>query len=348
MAAGVTLPPMPDVGRSVLVAPDKFKGTLSAAKVAAAIARGLSLVDMTADICGIADGGEGTIDVLTANVEHDLLTVDATDVLGRPVTGRVALLDGGRRALVEIADAIGLARVEPAERDAVAASSYGAGALIAAAADTGAREVLIGIGGTAATDGGAGAIEALRAARVFGRSGASDGTPKLIALCDARAGWEQAATVFAPQKGAGPAEVALLLRRLDALADALPRDPRGILFTGCGGGLAGGLWAAGGAELRSGAAVVLDRLDFNSRMTAARAVITGEGSLDHQTLLGKAVGEVATRARQSGVPCHAIAGRVTMTPFETRILDFETTVQAGTARAIADAARRLAPVLATR
>ncbi|MBK5230939.1 MAG: glycerate kinase, partial [Thermoleophilia bacterium] len=210
----------------------------------------------------------------------------------------------------------------------------------------GVRQVLVGIGGTATTDGGAGAIEALRAARLVGKQGPLVKLPRLIVLCDARASWEQATTVFSPQKGADADAVTKLSRRLDALAGELPRDPRATLFTGCGGGLAGGLWAAAGAELKSGAGVVLDRLNFNARMTAARAVITGEGSLDHQTLLGKAVGEVATRARQAGVPCHAIVGRRGMTEFEARILDFETVTEAGTARAIAAAAERLSDVLA--
>lgn len=333
--------------RPVLVAPDKFKGTLSAAQVAAAITRGLGRRGINADVCRIADGGEGTIDVLVDGAEHDSIDVDVHDALGRPVVGRVAVLDGGRTALVEVADAIGLTLVPERERRATAASSRGAGELIAAAAQTGAKAVLVGIGGTATTDGGAGAIEALREARLLNKRGPSAKLPKLIVLCDARASWEQAVTVFAGQKGATADEMPVLLARLDALAQSLPRDPRPVLFTGCGGGLAGGLWAAAGAELKSGAGVVLDRLDFTSRMTAARAVVTGEGRLDHQTLLGKAVGEVATRARQAGVPCHAIVGRRGMTEFEARILDFETVSKAGSARAIANAAERLVDVLAT-
>ena len=120
------------------------------------------------------------------------------------------------------------------------------------------------------------------------------------------------------------------------------------MLTGAGGGLAGGLWSAGGATLKSGAAWVLDQVDFPARMTASRAVITGEGSLDHQTLLGKAVGEVATRARQSGVPCHAIVGRMEMTEFDARILDFESGTEATTLDAIADAAAALVGQLAPR
>lgn len=332
--------------RPVLVAPDKFKGTMTAGEVAAAIARGLARAEIAGDICRVADGGEGTLAVLTENVAHEVATVGVSDALRRPVEARVALIDGGRIAVVETADAIGLQLIAPEERDAVAASSFGAGELIAAAAATGAREVLAGVGGTAMTDGGTGAVEALRKAKLVGAHGPSKRMPKLTVLCDARAGWQQAVTVFSEQKGAGPRERELLAERFDSLASELPKDPRDVLYTGAGGGLAGGLWAYADAELKSGAAVVLDRLGFNDRMDAARAVITGEGRLDHQTLLGKAVGEIATRARQSGVPCHAIVGSRTMSEFDARILDLESVTVAGDADAIADAAAALAPALA--
>lgn len=333
--------------RPVLVAPDKFKGTLSAAQVAAAVASGLAQAGIASDLCRVADGGEGTLDVLTEGVEHELLSVPSHDALGRPVDGRVAVLADGRTAIVETADAIGLSLIDEGERDALAASSFGAGELIAAAATTGVREVLVGVGGTAMTDGGAGAVEALREARLIGKRGPSKRLPKLTVLCDARAGWQQAVSVFSEQKGAGPRERELLAKRFAKLADDLPRDPGDVLYTGSGGGLAGGLWACAGAELKGGAAIVLDRLNFSARMVASRAVITGEGRLDHQTLLGKAVGEIATRARQSGVPCHAIVGSRTMSEFDARILDFETVTVAGDAEAIADAAERLVAVLAT-
>lgn len=332
--------------RPVLVAPDKFKGTFTAADVADAVVNGLAQIDVTADICRIADGGEGTIDVLSDSVPGELLEAEATDALGAPVRGRLFVFNDGKSALVEVADAIGLALIPEARRDAVAASSAGAGELIVAAAALGVRDVFVGIGGTASTDGGRGAIESMRAARLLGRHGALKKCPRLTVLCDARAAWEQAPLVFAPQKGATESEVEILAKRLDEFARELPVDPRGKLLTGAGGGLSGGLWAAGGATLKSGAAWVLDQLDFTSRMTAARAVVTGEGSLDHQTLLGKAVGEVATRARQSGVPCHAIVGRMGMTEFEARILDFESWTEATTLTAIAEAAAALEAQLA--
>lgn len=332
--------------RPVLVAPDKFKGTLSATRVSGAVARGLTRAGIESDICPLADGGEGTLAVVAAATGAKLGVIAAHDALGRAVSARVAVFDAGRSALVEVAEAIGLSLVAERERDVLAASSFGAGELIAEAAALGVRDVYVGVGGTATVDGGAGALEALRAAGLVGKRGPLAKTPRMTVLCDVRASWEQAAPVFGPQKGANAAAVQTLAGRLDALAGKLQRDPRGVMLTGCGGGLSGALWAVAGAELKSGAGFVLDRLGFNARMTAARAVITGEGSLDHQTLLGKAVGEVATRARQAGVPCHAIVGRRGITAFEVRILDFETVTEAGTAGAIAAAAERLAPVLA--
>jgi glycerate kinase len=321
--------------RPVLVAPDKFKGTFSAVEVALAVADGLARVGIESDVCRIADGGEGTLEIVVDALGGEVVSCPASDALGRPISARFAVLNE-KTALVQSADAIGLQLIPEDSRDAVAASSRGVGELIAAAAESGVREVLVAVGGTASTDGGFGALEVLRGVDL----------PKLTVLCDVRAAWEQAPLVFAPQKGASESEVDALSARLDDLADELPLDPRGKLMTGAGGGLAGGLWAERGAQLKGGAAFVLDQVDFPARMRASRAVITGEGSLDRQTLLGKAVGEVATRARQAGVPCHAIVGRMEMTEFDARILDFESVTEAGSAEAVADAAERLVAVLA--
>ncbi len=338
---------MKPANRPVLVAPDKFKGTLSADEVARSVSDGLARIGVPADVCRIADGGEGTIEAVLTARSAEIFETAVQDALGRPTDARVAIFKDGT-ALVQSADAIGLGAIANNDRDALAASSRGVGELIAAAAESGADRVLVGIGGTASSDGGLGAIEALRERKLVGKRGPLKGCPKIVALCDARAAWEQAATIFAPQKGAGKAEVAEISRRLDRLATEFPHDPRGRLMTGAGGGLSGGLWAACGAELKSGAAWVLDAVGFTPRMLAARAVVTGEGSLDRQTLLGKSVGEVATRARQAGVPCHAIVGTMAMTEFDARVLDFESWCEAGEADAIADAAERLVAVLPER
>lgn len=324
--------------RPVVVAPDKFKGTFSQEEVADAIAQGLREIGVAADICPVADGGEGTIEAVASAGGVEIIPCSAVDALGRPIEARIALLDGGRTALVQSSDAIGLELIAPSDRDAIAASSAGVGALIAAAAETCPREILVAVGGTASTDGGRGAIESVRDLKL----------PKLTVLCDVRAAWEQAASAFAPQKGASDAEVRELAKRLDDYAAELPQDPRGKLMTGAGGGLSGGLWAAAGATLRSGAGYVLERLSFDERMRRSRAVITGEGSLDRQTLLGKAAGEVATRARQAGVPCFAMAGELRMSEFDRRILDFESSAEAGTLKAITAASSALGSRLATK
>jgi glycerate kinase len=220
----------------------------------------------------------------------------------------------------------------------VAATSRGTGELVAAAIDAGAAVVVVAAGGSATTDGGLGAIEAIEEAG--GLRGAS-----LVVLCDVRTPFERAAEVFGPQKGADPAAVRQLTRRLDALARRLPRDPRGHPMTAAAGGLAGGLWAALGARLEPGAPFVLDALGFGERMRAAHAVVTGEGRLDAQTLHGKAPAEIATRARQAGVPCHAIVGKDALDRFSKRILDLQSVQEAGTLAELEAAGKRLAAVM---
>jgi glycerate kinase len=204
-----------------------------------------------------------------------------------------------------------------------------------AAVEEGAQEILVGAGGSATTDGGAGALEAIEDAGGLGRT-------RLTVLCDVRTPFELAAAVFAPQKGADPVAVKRLARRLDRFAKKLPRDPRDKPLTGAAGGLSGGLWAAHGAKLVSGASFVLDALDFDARMKSARAVVTGEGRLDIQSLEGKLVGEVATRARQSGVPCVAVVGENALDAFGARILDFDEVLEAGAKRKLTTTGRRLA------
>jgi glycerate kinase len=156
-----------------------------------------------------------------------------------------------------------------------------------------------------------------------------------------RTPFERAAEVFAPQKGAAPEAVKRLARRLRDRAKALPRDPTGVAMTGAAGGLAGGLWAACDAKLVSGAAFVLDALGFDARAHASRAVVTGEGRLDRQSLAGKAVGEVAVRCRQRGIPCHAVVGADELPPFERRLLDLAGIDEAGTLEEIEAAGRAL-------
>jgi glycerate kinase len=310
--------------RQVLVAPDSFKGTFSAPEVAGAIGRGLERGGlMPPDLCPVADGGEGTLDALLPQLGGELVAAEVQDPLGRPVKAGFGLVEDGGTAIVEMASASGLGLVAEDERDAWAASTYGTGELIAAAIEAGAQVVLVAVGGSATTDGGKGALDAI--ADHGGLRGA-----RLVVLCDVRTPFEDAGKVFGPQKGADPAMVKRLTQRLADLARTYPRDPRGIAMTGCAGGLSGGLWAVHNATLEPGARWVLDALDFDERMRASRAVVTGEGRLDEQTLEGKLVGEIGTRARQAGVPLHAIVGTDALDPFGKRIIDLQRTLVATT------------------
>jgi glycerate 2-kinase len=248
----------PERGRSAsrarplpaLVAPDSFKGTFSAREVAAAIAAGLRSAEREAVELPVADGGEGTMEVLVTALGGEVRTVTASDPLGRPIEAGFALLPDGS-AVVETAQASGLGLVDEGERDAWAATTRGTGELIVAAVEAGAERVIVTVGGSATTDGGAGAVEALTEAGVR--------PPEMDVLCDVRVPFEDAPRIFAPQKGADAAMVKLLEQRLNELAERYaadprePRDPRGEPMTGAAGGLSGGLWAAFGARLVPGA-----------------------------------------------------------------------------------------------
>jgi glycerate kinase len=325
---------MPAHRRPVMLSPDSFKGTFRASEVAAALERGLEAAGWPCDRCPVADGGEGTTEALLLALGGETAAADVHDPLGRPVSAGFALVEDGGTAIVETAAASGLDLVAVDERDPVAASTAGTGELIAAGVEAGAQVVLVGVGGSATTDGGAGAIAAIEDAG--GLRGA-----RLVVLCDVRTPWERAAEVFGPQKGAGADAVKQLTRRLRDQASRLPRDPTGVPMTGAAGGLAGGLWAAFDAKLVPGASFVLDTLGFDERARASRAVVTGEGRLDRQTLAGKAVGEVAVRCRQRGVPCHAIVGSDGLPPFEHRMLDLATVDEATTLGEIEAVARTL-------
>lgn len=323
----------------VLVAPDSFKGTFSAAQVAAAIGRGLERGGLTPpDLCPVADGGEGTLAVLLTALGGETAGAIARDPLGRPVAAGFALIEGGGTAIVEVAEASGLHRVTEAERDAVAASSAGTGDLIAAAAATGVEVVVVAAGGSATTDGGAGAIAAIEEA------GGLQGVA-LVVLTDVLTPFEDAPRVFAPQKGADGAAVRLLQERLEELALSWPADPRGVPGTGAAGGLAGGLWARYGAVLEPGAPFVLDQLDFDERLLAADAVIVGEGRIDGQTRAGKIAGEIAARAARAGVPVHAIVGDDALQEADREALGLADVQVASTIGALEAAGQQVAATL---
>jgi glycerate kinase len=327
--------------RPVLVAPDSFKGTFRAAQVAGAIGRGLERAGlMPPDLLPLADGGDGTLDALLVNLGGETASARVQDPLGRDIDAGYGLIEDGGTALVEMAAASGLSLVDESERDAWAASTYGTGQLIADAVERGAQVILVAVGGSANTDGGKGALDAIEDAG--GLRGA-----RLVVLCDVQVPWERCAEVFGPQKGADAALVERLAKRLDELAESFPRDPRGVPMTGAAGGLAGGLWAVHEATLEPGAPFILDALGFDDRMRASRAVVTGEGKLDEQTLQGKLVGEIGTRTRQAGVPLHAIVGTDALDGFGKRMIDLQVVTEATTLEEVERAAEALGERLAT-
>jgi glycerate kinase len=285
----------------VVAALDTFRGTASARDLAAAVGRVAWEHGWDCDEVPVSDGGEGFLDALGGANR----TTTVTGPLGDTVEAGWRL--DGRRAVVEAAQASGLLLVGGAEgNDPVAASTYGTGEVIGAALDAGARRVLVGVGGSATTDGGLGALRALHPTpRLRG--------VELVVACDVRTRFVDAADTFAPQKGASAAQVELLRRRLERLAQVYAEehgvDVRELDGAGAAGGLAGGL-AAVGATLVEGFEVVAEEVDLWGRIEGADLVVTGEGFLDEQSFEGKVVGGVADLAAEAGVRVVAVAGEV--------------------------------------
>ena len=282
----------------VVCCPDKLKGALAAPEAAAALAGGFRRAGVEADELPLADGGEGTAAALRSSLGGEWREARVRDPFGRRVDARFLLLPDGR-AVVESAEAIGLARLTPAERDPLRASSRGLGELVRAAAEAGATEILVALGGSATVDGGMGMREALDRLPV-----------PVVALCDVRnplLGKRGAARVFGPQKGAGPAEVEELERRLASIPEL--REVAHLPGAGAAGGLAAA-FAALGARLEAGIETVLDAVRFGERIRGARLVVTGEGTVDASSAEGKTVAGVATAARAERVPCVVFGGRV--------------------------------------
>lgn len=318
----------------VVVAPDSFKGTYTAREVAALVASGLRSGGADAVELPVADGGEGTYEILRGALGATTVMVRSVGPWREPLSAEIALTDDGT-ALVGLAAASGITVASSGDRDPVAADTYGTGLLVAEAVARGARHVLVAAGGSATTDGGAGAVEAIAAAG--GLRGA-----RLTVLCDVVTAFEDAAAVFAPQKGASPEQVLELTARLHRLARDYPRDPRGVVRTGAAGGFAGGLWAACGADLVAGAEVVLDALGFGEVVRDADAIVVGEGRLDGQTWQGKIISAILARA--GGVPVHAIVGSIG-DDLGDGADDLASVVVAGDDDELTEAGRRLASVL---
>ncbi len=288
---------------SVLIAPDKFRGTATAQEVAGAVARAAGDAGWMVDLAPVADGGEGLLEALGGTVRM----ARVQGPLGGQVDAEYRIQPSSRTAVVEMARASGLALAGGAgHNDPLRASTTGTGQLMAAAIAAGARRLIVGAGGSATTDGGLGAVTAL------GR-GARLGGVAVTVACDVTTRFLDAARVFSAQKGATPAQVELLSRRLDRLAQVYEADygvnVRLLVGGGSAGGLAGGL-AAIGASLTPGVDVVADALDLDERVGAADLVITGEGFLDEQSFQGKAVGGVVDLAVAAGVPVVVVVGEV--------------------------------------
>lgn len=284
----------------IVAAPDKFRGTASALEVTGAIARVAMAVGHTCDRAPMADGGEGTLDALGGANKSTVVT----GPLGMPVAAPWRLVR--KVAVIEMALASGLLLAGGAEEnDPVDATTFGTGELIAAAVESGATRVIVGVGGSATTDGGLGALDALFPAhRLRGVD--------LIVACDVRTRFVDAAEVFAPQKGASPAQVELLRRRLERLVidyrERFGFEVSDLEGSGAAGGLAGGL-AAVGATILSGFDVVADEIDLADRVEGADYLITGEGFLDRESFDGKVVGGVVELGKELDVPVLAIVGQ---------------------------------------
>jgi glycerate 2-kinase len=325
----------------VLVAPDKFKGSLTAVEVASHVAAGLrsAVPDLEVRRLPVADGGDGTVDAAVA-AGFTRVPVRAAGPTGEPVESSYAR--HGDVAVIELATVCGLLRLPGGRPDPRRASSFGLGEVIRTAVAAGCRRVVLGIGGSASTDGGAGMLQALGARLVddagvpLGHAGLPLDTAytvdlsgldpalrevELVVASDVDNplfGPRGAAYVYAPQKGATPDDVRVLdaaLRRWGAaVTSATGQDRAGAAGAGAAGGVGFAAVAVLGADLRPGIDMVLDLIGFAAQLSGARLVITGEGALDEQTLAGKAPAGVAAAARAARVPVVAVAGRNTLTP----------------------------------
>lgn len=285
----------------MVVCPDKFRGTATAAEVVGACERVVTAAGHRATGIPMADGGEGTLEALGGPNRTSLVT----GPLGDPVDAEWRLARG--TAVIEMARASGLTLAGGADgNDPLSATTAGTGELLAEAVAAGARRIIVGVGGSATTDGGLGAIRAMEPLVRFRGV-------EVVVACDVRLRFVDAARVFGPQKGASKAQIELLTRRLERLADVYRDDfgvdPRPLDRSGAAGGLAGGL-AAVGAELVEGFDVIADEVALADAIETADLVVTGEGTLDAESFDGKVVGGVADLAAEFDVPVLAIAGMV--------------------------------------
>jgi glycerate kinase len=322
----------------IVIAPQSLKGSLTAAQAGRAIAQGVRAVYPQAEIAivPVADGGEGTVQALVDATGGKIFQQSVTGPLGEPVMAFYGILGDGRTAAIEMAASSGLPIVPPERRDPRTTTTYGVGELILAALEQGSRHFIIGIGGSATNDGGAGMAQALGASLIdqqgfaIARGGAALSTLHHISIdgmdarlqgstfevaCDVNnplTGPTGASAVYGPQKGATPAMVTELDSALAHYAAVIERDlglsVRDIPGAGAAGGLGAGLLAFLHATLRPGAQIVLEAVKLEEHLRQADLVITAEGQLDSQTAYGKSVGAVAALAKRYALPVLALAG----------------------------------------
>jgi len=334
----------------ILIAPDKFKGALNAREVAQNIAKGLLdiLPDAQIEIVLMADGGEGTAEAICDADGCSWLKCKAHDPFGRDIEARYGWIDQEKLAVMEISEAAGMRRLSKGERDPIRATTFGVGDMILDATKRGANEITIGLGGSATNDGGFGMARAL-GFRFLGagekeiqslvelpllesieqpKERKSVKQPKIVAAVDVKnplLGENGATRVFGPQKGVNEDDIDILERALTRLADVVANefgfDYRDAAGAGAAGGLGFGLLSFCGAEIRPGFEVVAEAVRLDAKMKDADLVITGEGSLDRQTLEGKTPAGVARLARKLGKPVFAIVGRASENQELSEIFD---------------------------
>jgi glycerate kinase len=321
----------------ILIAPDKFKGSLTAREVGKNIAKGLrdALPDAGIDIVPMADGGEGTAEAIYRARGGSWLKCKAHDPIGREIDAGYAWIEAGKLAVMEMSEAAGMRRLSEDERDPICATTFGVGEMLLDATNRSANEIIIGLGGSATNDGGFGMARALgyrfdyeheheneRECVIdlvdLSRIGKPNDLklPKIIVAVDVQnplLGKNGATRVFGAQKGASKDELNILERSLTRLADVVVKefdfDYRNKPGAGAAGGLGFGLISFCGAQIRPGFDIVAEAVDLESKMKRVDLVITGEGSLDPQTLEGKTPAGVARLARELGKKVFAIAGR---------------------------------------
>ena len=325
----------------IVVAPDSFKGSMTAAQACEAIAAGLRKAIPAAEIVSVpmADGGEGTVDALVASTGGRRVSARVTGPLGEPIMAVYGILGDDQTAVIEMAAASGLPLVPPAKRNPLVTTTYGTGELIRRALDEGCREIIVGIGGSATTDGGAGMAQALGVrflhegqaieepmnGALMGQVDAADVSGLLPAAracrftvaCDVNnplLGPKGAVYVYSPQKGATREQCAILeanmKRYIDVVEKAVGRHVRGVPGAGAAGGLGAGLMAFLDARLTPGIDIVLAHSGLAHRVKGAALVITGEGQIDYQTAFGKTPSGVARVAKAEGISVIALAGSV--------------------------------------